>query len=534
MKVVQAPVASRRRRCSKVIPRVSLLLAAALLGGCLGDVAGPTNSTELAAETAPTQSLQDVLAEVESGVVKLTTEACGGGQGSGFLVDDRLIATAAHVVEGSERVTVHLGAFRTDGTVVATDAERDLALVELEEPAAGHVFALEEDAARAGDTVAAIGYPLGLPRSVSVGTVSGTIDELIDGSNVAYVQTDTAVNPGNSGGPLVTDSGSVIGVIDLKLVDTEGLGFAVSADDLAAHIDDWRAGRAQGPASCPEEIALPPEFAPHVESAPWDGPPADPPPGLGPLINHVVEWNKLPPDCALIAPTAMDQIGWVPDSAAGVSNSRLGDYLQYGWDPQDGAGGAWIFVWPNGNRNIERFFEPGVEETAYSDGSIRRSLSVGSHLLAIAGEECFYEISMPGWCTVCAGHFWTSLRRIELDVRPVGRPEEAVEGYFAAVNEQDWARAYLDHFSQRRRSGMTIGEFTDQMASSSVDALALSNAIVDGDTATIEVTFRSRQSPDLGPNGQECSLWTLSYSLIREDRWRIDAARNIGNSPEAC
>jgi hypothetical protein len=128
-------------------------------------------------------------------------------------------------------------------TVIGTDSNRDLALLRTTVPVDGHVFKLAPRAPRLGEDVAALGFPLGLPLTVTRGTASGSARSVyIDGATrQGLIQTDAAVNHGNSGGPLLsTKTGEVLGLVDLKETDASGIGFAVSAPQAQTLLDAWR------------------------------------------------------------------------------------------------------------------------------------------------------------------------------------------------------------------------------------------------------------------------------------------------------
>ena len=111
-----------------------------------------------------------------------------------------------------------------EAQVIGVDKDRDLALLRLKKPAKGYVFRFSRRAPRLGEEVVAIGFPLGLPLTVTRGTVSGlgrTIS-IEDVKRRALVQTDAAVNPGNSGGPLLsTATGDVVGLVDLGSIERQ-------------------------------------------------------------------------------------------------------------------------------------------------------------------------------------------------------------------------------------------------------------------------------------------------------------------------
>ena len=174
--------------------------------------------------------------------------------GSGFIVDgEGTVVTAAHVVDEASSVTVTL----QDGTtrkaeVLGTDEASDIAVnrfdasgLELQTLELGDSSALN-----VGASVAAIGAPFEYAWSLSTGIVSG-LDRTIEAPNgftVAHaIQTDAAVNPGNSGGPLLDSEGQVIGIVDQIATDgsadqSSGVGFAVPSDLIASELEELEAG----------------------------------------------------------------------------------------------------------------------------------------------------------------------------------------------------------------------------------------------------------------------------------------------------
>lgn len=156
------------------------------------------------------------------------------GVGSGVIFQpDGTILTAAHVVQGTDRVTVRLSdGTRVEGRVLGADTSNDIAVVKVDQeglPAAP--LALDEEP-RVGQWVVALGSPWGLEATVTAGIVSAVNQTILgpDGLPRAMIQTDAAINPGNSGGPLVDLSGRVIG-INVSIFSTSGansgVGFAV-------------------------------------------------------------------------------------------------------------------------------------------------------------------------------------------------------------------------------------------------------------------------------------------------------------------
>jgi putative serine protease PepD len=175
--------------------------------------------------------------------------------GTGFVLDTQgYVATAAHVVDGATSVTVKLqdGTTRT-AKVLGTDDATDLAVLKIN-PAGLTLAPLalgSSTALKVGDAVAAVGDPFTYERSISTGIVSG-LDRTIQAPNgftVAHaVQTDAAMNPGNSGGPLVDGAGRVIGVVDQIATDgsakqSSGVGFAVPIDLVKGELAQLKRGQ---------------------------------------------------------------------------------------------------------------------------------------------------------------------------------------------------------------------------------------------------------------------------------------------------
>lgn len=192
---------------------------------------------------------------IASGVVRLDVLSCDdSGFGSGFLINEQLVATAAHVVDGAATIGLTAGESTTTGTVIGLDPANDLALVRAERPLDGEVLSFADGALRPGLPVAALGYPAGNPLSMTSGSVSA-LDrtlELQDGSELeGLVQTDAAVNPGNSGGPLINAGGQVVGVVVLKDLNAEGIAYAVSTDTARPRLERWAASPSpRPPADC--------------------------------------------------------------------------------------------------------------------------------------------------------------------------------------------------------------------------------------------------------------------------------------------
>lgn len=182
------------------------------------------------AESVYTDVYEDVSAAV--GSIRVYYDTGGASQGSGFLMDDNHLVTNQHVVDSASSVFVRFGG--TDWRaieVVGEDIYSDLAVLRIEErPPDAESLSFVDQPPEIGTEVVAIGNPFGLSGSVSEGIVSGVNRTLQSANNfsiAAGIQTDAAVNPGNSGGPLVNLDGEVVGVINSGGGDN--VGFAISA-----------------------------------------------------------------------------------------------------------------------------------------------------------------------------------------------------------------------------------------------------------------------------------------------------------------
>ena len=159
------------------------------------------------------------------------------GVGSGFIVsEDGRILTNAHVVEGADTVQVTLKDGRSfEGKVLGSDPVTDVAVIDLE--ATGlPTLSVSEAELKPGEAAIAIGNPLGLDNTVTVGIVSATGRSSgqvgIPDKRVDFIQTDAAINPGNSGGPLLNARGEVIGMNTAIISGAQGLGFAIPIDSV--------------------------------------------------------------------------------------------------------------------------------------------------------------------------------------------------------------------------------------------------------------------------------------------------------------
>lgn len=188
------------------------------------------------------------------------------GSGSGFIVNSNgQIITNAHVVDGATKVSVVLKDGRQfEGKVIGTDPVTDVAVVKIEANNLPTVKVGNSEALQPGELAIAIGNPLGLDNTVTVGIVSATgrsgSQVGIPDKRVSFIQTDAAINPGNSGGPLLNQNGEVIGMNTAIIQGAQGLGFAIPINQVQ-HIAEQisTTGKVQHPYLGISMVTLSPE-----------------------------------------------------------------------------------------------------------------------------------------------------------------------------------------------------------------------------------------------------------------------------------
>ena len=280
------PPAPPQERPPRRTRLVALLLVCALLGGgastailaAAGVLHGDSSTTTTVLQSAGSSSSNGLnagalYASASPGVVDITSKGVSSGNsqsspfggppqqsqstatGTGFVVDGQgHIVTASHVVDGASSITVKF----SDGTarkatVTGKDDATDVAVLKVDPSGLNlHPLKLASSASLdVGQSLAAIGDPFGYARSISTGIVSG-VDRTISAPNgftVAHaVQTDAALNPGNSGGPLLNAKGEVVGIVDQIATDgnaeqSSGVGFAVPIDLVKSQLPTLEAGQ---------------------------------------------------------------------------------------------------------------------------------------------------------------------------------------------------------------------------------------------------------------------------------------------------
>ncbi|MCL5877403.1 MAG: trypsin-like peptidase domain-containing protein [Candidatus Bathyarchaeota archaeon] len=231
----------------------------------LASLASALNSASTTAVSNTQTSLSALYAAVKDSVVtiecKITysySSPCGRqtaytstAQGSGFVTQyngQMVIVTNSHVIEDASSITVTFadGSSYT-ATVLGTDASNDLAVLSTDAPTSQYqpLAIVSSSTVRVGDAVAAIGSPYGLAGTMTTGIISAldrtiTVSSDTGGSYdiTGLIQTSAPINSGNSGGPLLTYSGEVIGITTAIVGGSDGLGFAVTSDTILSVLQD--------------------------------------------------------------------------------------------------------------------------------------------------------------------------------------------------------------------------------------------------------------------------------------------------------
>jgi putative serine protease PepD len=254
------------RRPTPTLSLVAATVAGALIGvgGGAATYAALSHDTKTVvrqvsvSDTQPASSnslsVHGIYERTHKGVVEITvTESAGqnsfgGGQGtqkaqgSGFVIDtEGHIVTNAHVVDGAESVSVRFWNGKTyDATVVGTDPSTDLAVIDVDAPTSilSPLSLGDSSDLEVGDNVVAIGSPFGLEQTVTAGIVSALHRQMTSPNGFTIddsIQTDAAINHGNSGGPLLNADGRVVGVnsqIESDSGGSDGVGFAIPSQTV--------------------------------------------------------------------------------------------------------------------------------------------------------------------------------------------------------------------------------------------------------------------------------------------------------------
>ena len=192
----------------------------------------------------PERSVRELVSQIGEAVVQVRTPS---GLGSGFIINaDGYLVTNFHVIEGETQISVAVYHQR-DGQlepkvyknvrIVAINKFEDMALLKIDDkdaPKFKYVTLGSSDDLAVGESVFAIGSPLGLERTVTEGILSTKTREF---EGELYLQTTAQINPGNSGGPLFNMAGEVVGITNMKITFGEGLGFAIPIEGVKYFLD---------------------------------------------------------------------------------------------------------------------------------------------------------------------------------------------------------------------------------------------------------------------------------------------------------
>ncbi|MGH8002609.1 MAG: HhoA/HhoB/HtrA family serine endopeptidase [Brasilonema sp.] len=250
------------------------------------------------------------------------------GEGSGFIIDpDGMILTNAHVVSGADSVTVTLKDGRKlKGEVKGVDEPSDLAVVKINEKNLPVAPLGNSKDLQVGDWAIAVGNPLGLDNTVTLGIIStlnrssaqvGIPDKRLD-----FIQTDAAINPGNSGGPLLNEQGEVIGINTAIRADAQGIGFAIPIDKAKVIEDALARGqKISHPYIGVRMMTLTPELAKQSNSDPNTT-------MILPEINGVLVVQVMPKSPAAIAGVRRGDVITQVDEQAITTAEQLQDLVE--------------------------------------------------------------------------------------------------------------------------------------------------------------------------------------------------------------
>ncbi len=234
-------------------------------GGTGTDSSPASQPTESGPPTTTQAEWADVLEQVRPGTVRLEVATCDNerGMGSGFVVGDNLVMTAAHVVDAAGSIALQADGIVTTARVIHFDYAADVALLRTEDELTGRSLVLASEKPRLGTELAVLGFPDWVQDlRVTTGIVS-SLDYRLSYSDFTIEEpvmvTDAAINGGNSGGPVIDRTGSVIGLVTGKQIlladletTSEGTAYVVPSTELDDRLTQWQSDEPAA-GQCPDD-----------------------------------------------------------------------------------------------------------------------------------------------------------------------------------------------------------------------------------------------------------------------------------------
>lgn len=237
----------------------------------------PTAPPTASEPTTSSADWADIVAQTQSGVALIDTTGCSTvGVGTGFLIADDLVVTAAHVIEGQTQIHLTLGDQLVPALVLGSNSSADIALLKTLRAVEGHQFEFSNSEPRIGTPIAALGYPMAsnideeqrasTGFKLNNGIISGLqqVVRFESGDVSGAMQTNADINPGNSGGPLIDLQGDVVGMAFATSTVAVGTAYGIPSERVQTAVEQWKSASNMQPlATCdageaPEGFVLTP------------------------------------------------------------------------------------------------------------------------------------------------------------------------------------------------------------------------------------------------------------------------------------